>query len=349
MKSGVAYQNKDVCSKVLTDWFGKAVFESYNVKIPEIKETRPTNLPEIQADELRLDCLFELADGSMAIVDYESVYRKSNWIKYGNYVVRILEELRRETGKMDHKVRIIILFTGNVKRSAVPKKFDVGAMKISIEPGFLSEIPKKKILKRIKSKVKKDQPMTGTEMVWFMILPLAYEDQATQCKMLKEMLELAKRIRDEEISKVVIAGLLVFGDKVIDDETAQEARRWLKMTKVERLIVEEQKEKFGKVIQEKDQTIQEKDQTIQEKDRAIQEKAQAIQEKDRAIQEKAQAIQEKDRVIKEKEQAVKEKDESFLMSIKGIMKSFKVTAMEAMNSMGLSEEERKKYASMLQQ
>ena len=43
-----------------------------------------TSLPAVKANELRLDNLFELADGSVAIVDYESVYDEEDKVKYLN-------------------------------------------------------------------------------------------------------------------------------------------------------------------------------------------------------------------------------------------------------------------------
>lgn len=36
----------------------------------------PTNIPSVRANELRLDNLFGLADGTVALVDYESEYTK---------------------------------------------------------------------------------------------------------------------------------------------------------------------------------------------------------------------------------------------------------------------------------
>ena len=347
MKKDVAYQNKDVCSKVLTSWFGHDVFDSFNVNVPEIKDTRPTNLPEIHANELRLDCLFELTDGSRAIVDYESAYKKKNWIKYGEYVMRLLEELRTETGSLDHMIRIIILYTGNVKRTSVPTQFNVGAVQISIEPGFLSEIPRKMVRRQIKAKIKADIKLTDSEMIRFMILPLTYEGKKKQQKVLREMIELARTMQDEEVSKVLISGLLVFGDKIIGDDMARNIRRWLAMTKVERLIVEEQEDVLNKVIQEKDQAVQEKDQAVQEKDQAVQEKDQAVQEKDQAVQEKNYAIQEKVQAVQEKAKAIHEKEESILNGLRGIIKTFRVSPQEAMNCMGIALQDRDRYLSML--
>ena len=39
--------------------------------IPEIVEILPTNLPAVEANEMRLDNLFRLKDGTIVIVDYE--------------------------------------------------------------------------------------------------------------------------------------------------------------------------------------------------------------------------------------------------------------------------------------
>ena len=40
---------------------------------------------------MRIDNLFLLEDGSIAIIDYESSLKWENYLKYLNYIVRILE------------------------------------------------------------------------------------------------------------------------------------------------------------------------------------------------------------------------------------------------------------------
>ncbi len=44
----------------------------YGVNLPKIKAVMPTNLPAIEANELRIDNLFRLEDDSLALIDYES-------------------------------------------------------------------------------------------------------------------------------------------------------------------------------------------------------------------------------------------------------------------------------------
>lgn len=43
----------------------------------KVVDIRPTNIPIVQARELRMDNLFELEDGSVAILDYESEYKEA--------------------------------------------------------------------------------------------------------------------------------------------------------------------------------------------------------------------------------------------------------------------------------
>ncbi len=45
----------------------------------KVVEARLTNIPIVQARELRMDSLFEFEDGSVAVLDYESDYRKANF------------------------------------------------------------------------------------------------------------------------------------------------------------------------------------------------------------------------------------------------------------------------------
>lgn len=51
----IAYQNKDITSKVLAENFKGKTFRSYGLNLPEVRRALPTNLPTVKANELRLD------------------------------------------------------------------------------------------------------------------------------------------------------------------------------------------------------------------------------------------------------------------------------------------------------
>ena len=100
MGSGeIAYQNKDITSKVLAENFKRKSFRVYGLDLPEIREVKPTNIPAVKANELRLDNLFELEDETVAIVDYESEYDQADKVKYLNYC-RYSQQVSKREGRM---------------------------------------------------------------------------------------------------------------------------------------------------------------------------------------------------------------------------------------------------------
>ena len=65
--NGIAYQNKDIASKVFGESLKNKSLDVYGVHVPKIVNVLPTNLPAVIANELRIDQLFLLKDGSVAI------------------------------------------------------------------------------------------------------------------------------------------------------------------------------------------------------------------------------------------------------------------------------------------
>ena len=60
--SEIAYQNKDVTLKFLTEALKHKSLGVYGLPHIRIRDAQPTNLPAIEANELRLDNLFILED-----------------------------------------------------------------------------------------------------------------------------------------------------------------------------------------------------------------------------------------------------------------------------------------------
>ena len=221
----IAYQNKDITSKFLAEHLKGKTFRVYGLDLPEIVDVKPTNLPTIRANELRMDNLFELADGTVAVVDYESVYDSADKVKYLNYLTGIANRYQTD-GEPCPTLRMVVIYTGDIKRKSVSCHYSIGALQMEIEAAFLSELDAEGIFPNLK----------------FIILPLSYRKMEEKEQKLKETVELAVQVSDRQQQVFILSGMLVFADKVIDWETAKRIRRAIEMTQVARIFEEEKLE-----------------------------------------------------------------------------------------------------------
>ena len=259
----IAYQNKDIASKMFAEQLKGKSFQVYGVEIGTIKAVLPTNIPVIRVNELRLDNLLELEDGSMMLVDYESEYKRESKVKYLNYLTGIVNRYEKE-GRFCPDLRMVVVYTGDIRRETVSESYDVGAIKLSVEPAFLSEIDGEAILMRLKNKLKNREKLNDREQMEFIILPLSYKKPEEKKAKIQETVNLALKLQDREQQLFVLAGILTFTDKIIDQESAKTIRRAIQMTQVAMIFekekeeaVNEERKKWQQVIKEEKQKVHE--------------------------------------------------------------------------------------------
>lgn len=262
-QGGIAYQNKDITSKLLAENFKGKTFRVYGLDIPEVKAVLPTNIPSVRANELRLDNLFELVDGTVALVDYESVYKKEDKVKYLNYLAGIANRYQQEK-KVCPMLRMIVIYTGDIERRQVSDEYDIGAVRMTLEPAFLSELDSGGLFRHLKEKVERNEPLDDEELMGFIILPLSYRKKEEKEEKIRESVSLAAQIQDRSQQVFALAGILAFSDKLIDMETANKIRRMIEMTKVGWIIEQEKQEAIAKVEEALVKAEEEKQQAARE-------------------------------------------------------------------------------------
>lgn len=250
----IAYQNKDITSKFLAENFKGKTFRVYGLNLPEIKQVFPTNIPTVKANELRLDNLFELADGTVALVDYESEYDEEDKVKYLNYLTGIANRYQQDRQRCT-MVRMIVIYTGDIKRSRVSTQYDIGAVKMTIETAFLSELNPGEIFRHLKEKVEKNQLLSDEELMEFIVLPLSYRKKEEKQEKLREIVDLAAKIQNRKQQIFTLAGILVFTDKIIDMETANRIRRAIEMTQVAQIFEEEKRQEVEQVKRQAEKAL----------------------------------------------------------------------------------------------
>ena len=250
----IAYQNKDITSKVLAEHFKGKTFSVYGLDLPEIRQVLPTNLPAVKANELRLDNLFELADGTVAIVDYESDYEEADKVKYLNYLTGIANRYLQEK-KECPILRMIVIYTGDITRKQVTAEYNIGALKLMVEPAFLSELPSEEIYQHLKRKVEQNERLEDEELMEFIILPLSYRKKEEKQEKIRQTVGLAVQIKDRNQQLFTLSGILAFTDKLIDKETANQIRRVIEMTQVAQIFEEEKRQAIQALEKEKQQAL----------------------------------------------------------------------------------------------
>ena len=108
----IAYQNKDIVSKLFGQQMKGKTLSLFGLKSDlKVVDVKPTNIPIVQARELRMDNLFVLEDGSIAILDYESAYKKSNFTKYGRYIMDVIDRYLKEGKEPDIHMMALLQMT----------------------------------------------------------------------------------------------------------------------------------------------------------------------------------------------------------------------------------------------
>ncbi|WP_251207586.1 hypothetical protein [Acetatifactor aquisgranensis] len=248
MSEGIVYQNKDILFKILGQTYKEKSFAAYGIDLPPIRALLPTDLPKIAANEKSIDNLFLLEDGTYAIVDYESVYKKANKIKYLNYIARIMEKYFKEDETFN--LRLIVIYTSDVQ-SAEPT-LETNCFTLRTEQAFLSHIDGEAAFDEIQGKLQSGIPLADDDLMRLVILPLTVPGSEGKQEMLEKVVDLAEQITDEEQRIFTLSGVIVASDKFINREYLDQIRRRISMTQLGQLYEKEKIEYANQKVREND-------------------------------------------------------------------------------------------------
>ncbi|MBR6770884.1 MAG: hypothetical protein IKM28_06545, partial [Lachnospiraceae bacterium] len=232
--SNISYHNKDIVSKILGENLKNKSLQVYGIHLPKIVDIRPTNLPVVSANELRMDNRFLLEDGTLAIIDYESTYVEKNKLKYLEYVLRVLLKSPEQT-----RIQIVVIYTADVEPEQTTPRLEAGCLQMEIQQGFLSQLDTEALKVNIERKIRKNEALTEEEAMQFIVLPLSVKGRELKSQLLLEMIELAEQVSDQEMQRFLLSGILVFSDKIIDDSNRERIERSLRMTQIGKAIFED--------------------------------------------------------------------------------------------------------------
>ena len=201
-----------------------------NLKVMDI---RPTNIPIVQAKELRMDNLFELEDGSIAILDYESQFKETNFTKYGYYIMNVINRYLNKGKTPD--IHMMVLYTADIETAKTT--LERTACRIKIEAAYLTGTPSEQWLEEIKGSLA-NQIISDKTLMRLILLPLTYKDEEKKQETIKLCVNLAQKIPDKEQETFALAGILAFTDKIISNSTKKYIEEVLGMTQVGQMLMD---------------------------------------------------------------------------------------------------------------
>lgn len=256
----IAYQNKDITAKAMAETLKGRSLSAFGLPHLKIVDILPTNLPAIESNELRLDNLFVLDDGSVAIIDYESVFKKENFVKYLNYIARVI---KRYVGNKQLdllvSIKMIVIYTADVEWAE--ETYDLGGLRLVIEPAYLVKFDTSEVTRRLHEKISRKKRLSEEELMELMILPLTVKGKEEKQEYIVTAVNLAKQLEDGRQMIRVLAGILTFTDKIIDKNFREKIKEEMRMTQIAQMFIEEGREeaeeKIIKTMLRKNKTVEE--------------------------------------------------------------------------------------------
>ena len=231
----IAYQNKDIVSKLFFFLLKGKSLSLFGLKTKlKVVDIRPTNIPIVQARELRMDNLFELEDGSVAILDYESEYKEANFTKYGRYLMDVIDRYLKEGKHPD--IHMMVLYTADIEKAKT--ELSRTACRIQVEASYMTGLPSDAWLKEAQKGIA-DHTVTDEILMHLVLLPLTYKGEEKKQEAIRACVDLAKQLPNKEQETFALAGILTFTDKIINDETKRYIKEVLGMTQVGKMLMDE--------------------------------------------------------------------------------------------------------------
>jgi len=107
-------------------------------------------------------------------------------------------------------------------------------------------------------------------MMQFIILPLTCKGREKKNEMIETLFSLSKDVEDEATQLFLLSGMLVFTEKVIDEELAKRMKGWISITKVARLFEEEKQQAIQLTIERvTEQAKKEKEQAVEKERKQV--------------------------------------------------------------------------------
>ena len=264
----VARQWKDIIQKYVSALYKDSVLEFYGIKTAKVKELISANLPEVDVRDSGTDQVLLLENDTYLHLGFETGYHKKVLIRHLEYDVRLYARDGRE-------IKTVIVYTSDVKE--IPPPLRIGP-DITYSPSavLLVKYDGDAIIAKIEAKVKAKEQLSNQDIIELTFLPFM-KTVIPRSEMAYKVVTLAKSIPDGEKQEACLATTIAYASKMLSKADIKRLLEVIRMTNLAIAIDEvfgeeareQERQKWEKIVAEKDAIVAEKDAIVAKKDAIV--------------------------------------------------------------------------------
>ncbi|RKL63756.1 hypothetical protein DXT63_04635 [Thermoanaerobacteraceae bacterium SP2] len=117
----IPHQNQDIIYKYMymAEFFRNETLEYYGLKLPRITNVKPTELPIIHLSDRKMDYVFELEDGSLLHIEFQTTNKLADLPRFLIHDSALYLKEKR-------KIHTAVIYSGNIHKA--DKSIDIGSI-----------------------------------------------------------------------------------------------------------------------------------------------------------------------------------------------------------------------------
>lgn len=219
--------NQDIAQKAFMMQYKKGTkpLIGLNYDTLPIKQVLPTGIQNVETIDDEADCLFQLEDGSLLHIEFQSTYKQWDIIRFCKYHIQFYENYKEELEplQLKEKIKTIVVYTKNLENKDVREQINTGNLTFNMESILITELPGDEEFSKIKEKIKAqpDVELTDKEEQILIYNPYMSKEQSLNDRTL-EVAELISHLKQEEKKFKLLGTLATIMYKHLDTKTLEE-------------------------------------------------------------------------------------------------------------------------------
>jgi hypothetical protein len=203
-KYRLSQHSMDVVFKLEAQQLGSALARRFDIDLPPVVRYFPTDLPVADVHLEQLDSVFELEDGRLLHLEFQTIHRKETLPRFLVYDAYLYERYRRP-------IATIVIYGAGV--AAASGEIAGGAIHYNVSNILLGQQDGEMTLRRLSTLVEKGAGLKSEDRLDIVFLPLM-QHQRPRREVVAETIALARRLPERQ-QRQAVASLIGLGHRFL--------------------------------------------------------------------------------------------------------------------------------------